>query len=62
MFNIANVRHQSIIKANPVLAEQAPFLSAIIDRALAKNVEDRYQTGAEMVRDLKQSVDVIVET
>ncbi|MBF8270455.1 MAG: Protein kinase protein [Gammaproteobacteria bacterium] len=54
MVNIANKPHLSVIEANPALAGQALCLIRIIDKALQKKVEDRYQTGAEMVQVLRE--------
>ena len=56
MANIANNPHPNVIEANPALAGLAPGLIRIIDKALQKKVEDRYQTGAEMVQDLRECV------
>ena len=49
MFRIANEPHPDI---RGVLLETPERLAKIIDRALAKNVEDRYATGAEMACEL----------
>ena len=53
MNNIAHKPHLSVIEANPALAGQAPCLVRFINKALQKKVEDRYQTGAEMVQVLR---------
>ena len=53
MYKIANERHQDVALVKPELAQQRPCLSAIIDKALQKDPEQRYQTGAEMARDLQ---------
>jgi serine/threonine-protein kinase len=45
MFVIANEPHQSV---TAVRADLPPWLDSIIDRALAKDPADRFQTGAEM--------------
>ncbi len=50
MFKIANEPHPSIREFNPQVPE---CLASIIDRALAKDVTQRYQTGAEMAADLR---------
>ncbi|MBL8490728.1 MAG: serine/threonine protein kinase, partial [Rhodocyclaceae bacterium] len=50
MFKIANEPHPDIRGVSPDLPD---CLVAIIDRALVKDAEARYQTGAEMSRDLK---------
>jgi serine/threonine-protein kinase len=51
MFKIANEPPTDILSINPNLPE---CLVTIINKALAKQVEERYQTGAEMVQALKQ--------
>jgi serine/threonine-protein kinase len=50
MFSIANEPHPPIRGINPQVPD---CLAAIIDKALAKDVERRYQNGAEMARDLR---------
>jgi serine/threonine-protein kinase len=51
MFKIANEPPTDILSINSDLPE---CLIAIINRALAKQVEERYQTGTEMAQALKQ--------
>jgi serine/threonine-protein kinase len=50
MFKIANEPHPHVREHNPQVPE---CLAAIIDRALAKDNGQRYQTGAEMAADLR---------
>ncbi len=50
MFKIANERHEDILGVRP---DVPPALAAVIDRALAKDVAQRYQDGNEMARDLR---------
>ena len=50
MFRIANEPHPDIRGLNPQVPE---CLAAIIDKAMAKNIEKRYQSGAEMAADLR---------
>ena len=50
MFKIANEPHPDIRSIRPDVPE---CLAAIIDKALAKDSDQRYQTGAEMARDLR---------
>jgi serine/threonine-protein kinase len=54
MFKIANDPHPNVIDTRPELAEIAPSVVAIIDKALVKLPEERYQTGEEMVEELKE--------
>jgi len=54
MFSIASDPHPNVIDARPELAEIAPGVVAIIDKALVKLPEERYQTGEEMAEDLKK--------
>ena len=51
MFRIANEPHTDILSIRPDLPA---CLVAIINRSLAKKVEDRYATGAEMAEALRQ--------
>jgi serine/threonine-protein kinase len=50
MFKIANEAHPDIRSIHPDLPEN---LVAIIDKALTKDPDQRYQTGAEFSRDLR---------
>ena len=51
MFHIANEPHTDILSIRPDLP---PCLVAIINRSLAKQVAERYPTGAEMAEALRQ--------
>jgi serine/threonine-protein kinase len=53
MYKIANEPHQGIFELRPDLKEQKPCIAAIIDKALQKDVSLRYQTGAEMAKDIQ---------
>jgi len=53
MFKITNEPPTDILSINPDLPE---CVVAIINKALAKQVEERYQTGAEMAQALRQCV------
>ena len=44
MFAIANEPHPNILEMNPALPE---YMKDLVDQALAKNFEERFQTGAE---------------
>jgi serine/threonine-protein kinase len=50
MFRIANEAHPDVRTYNASLPD---CLVAIIDKAMTKDVAARYQTGAEMARDLR---------
>jgi len=50
MFKIANENHASPLVVRPDLP---PEIGAIIDKALAKNFEQRYQRGSEFAKDLR---------
>ena len=50
MFKIANEDHPDILE---IKADLPPSVKQIIDRALQKIVDMRYQDGAEMAKDLK---------
>jgi serine/threonine-protein kinase len=51
MYRIANEPHTDILS---VKADLPPCLAAIIDRSLAKRIEDRYTSGAEMAEALRR--------
>jgi serine/threonine-protein kinase len=50
MFAIANTAHPQIRQIN---ASLPPWIDAIIDQALAKDFEKRFQTGAEMAEAIR---------
>jgi serine/threonine-protein kinase len=54
MYKIANDEPPDILSVRPDLARVKPCLAAIVVKALAKDLDKRYQTGAEMARDLQQ--------
>jgi serine/threonine-protein kinase len=51
MFVIANEPHQSVTELRPDLPE---YLNAIVDRALAKDPAERFQSGAEMASAMRR--------
>jgi serine/threonine-protein kinase len=51
MFKIANEPHTDILKVNPNVP---PCVVAIINKALAKKVEDRFESGAAMAEAIRQ--------
>jgi len=51
MFRIANEHPTDILSVDPKVP---PCVVAIIDRALAKKISDRYQNGAEMAEEIRQ--------
>lgn len=53
MFRIANEAHPDIRTIDPKLPD---CLVAIIDKAMTKDADARYQTGAEMARDLRACI------
>jgi serine/threonine-protein kinase len=50
MFKIANEAHPDILTVQPDLP---PEVAAVVDKALAKNIDQRYQRGNEMAADLR---------
>src|SRR5258705_3095127 len=52
MFAIANTPHPAIREYNPALPE---WIDALIERALAKDFEKRFQTGAEFAEAIRQA-------
>ena len=53
MFKIANEPAPDILTINPNLP---PAFVAFLDRAMAKNAEDRYQTGEEFAAALRATL------
>ncbi len=53
MYKIANEEEANIFDVRPELATTAPCLADIIRKSLTKDVEQRYQNGAEFAADLK---------
>ena len=51
MYRIANEPHTDILS---IKADLPPCVAAIINKALAKKVEDRYQSGSEMAETIRQ--------
>jgi len=54
MYKIANEAHTEIETLRPDLAKQRPCVSAIINKALEKDPAKRYQTGADLARDIQR--------
>jgi serine/threonine-protein kinase len=57
MYKIANEDHVSVFEAKPDLADILPCIAGIIDKALAKDPADRYQTGQEFAAAIKACID-----
>jgi serine/threonine-protein kinase len=55
MFRIANEAHADIRTINPDLPD---CVVAIIDKALTKDADVRYQTGAEFARDIRTCIGI----
>ena len=53
MFRIAKEPHVSILSLRPDLP---PCVGEIVDRALAKEIEQRYQSGQEMAEAIRKCV------
>jgi serine/threonine-protein kinase len=61
MYKIANDPAPSLLEARPELAQQMPCLAGIIDKALAKDADNRYQTGQEFALAIKACVDSVTK-
>ncbi|MDF2445803.1 MAG: serine/threonine protein kinase [Moraxellaceae bacterium] len=57
MYKIANEPHASVFDARPELADMLPCIAGVIDKALAKEADERYQTGKEFAVAIKACVD-----
>jgi serine/threonine-protein kinase len=53
MFVIANEPHPSVTTVRPELPQ---WLNTIVDRALAKDPADRYQSGGEMAAAMRAGI------
>jgi serine/threonine-protein kinase len=58
MFRIANEPHTDILTINE---DVPPCVVVIIDKALSKKKEDRYQTGQEMAEEIRQCAKLCVD-
>jgi serine/threonine-protein kinase len=58
MFRIANEPHTNILSINE---DVPPCVAAVIDKALSKKKEDRYQTGQEMAEAIRQCAKLCVD-
>lgn len=54
MFKIATEPHLDIFDRRPGLKRDMPWIAVVINRALEKDVEKRYQDAAEMAKDLRK--------
>ncbi|MEQ8234715.1 MAG: serine/threonine-protein kinase [Gammaproteobacteria bacterium] len=54
MYKIANEQPPRLEEIRPDVIKQRPCLASIIDKALEKDPDKRYQTGAEMARDIQR--------
>jgi serine/threonine-protein kinase len=59
MFKIANDPHPEVTSVRPDLSQKAPCVMPIIDKALEKDPENRYQTGHDIVADLRRCLKLI---
>lgn len=57
MFKIANDPHASVFEARPELSDALPCIASVIDKALAKDPAERYQTGQEFAAAIKTCID-----
>jgi CHASE2 domain-containing sensor protein/tRNA A-37 threonylcarbamoyl transferase component Bud32 len=57
MYKITNEPHPPIFDKRPDLESQLPCIAAVIDKALAKKPDERYQTGREFARAIKNCVE-----
>ncbi len=59
VFSIANQRHPEIIGLHKGLKRDTLEISVIMDRVIAKLAQDRYQTGEELAKDLRNCLNII---
>ena len=53
MFKIANEEHPDVLE---IKADLPPGVKIVIDKALKKDADTRYQDGAEMAKDLRACI------
>lgn len=56
MYKITSDEAPNVFDVKPELANERPCLKAILERALQKDIDARYQSGAEFARDLHTCV------
>lgn len=54
MYKIANEEPARLAELRPDVIKQRPCIASIIDKALEKDPDKRYQTGADMARDIQR--------
>ena len=59
MFRIANEAHPDILALRP---ELPPALKLVLDKALAKNADERFQSGADFANALRRCVAMLKES
>lgn len=57
MFKITNEPPPPLFSKRPELETQLPCMAAVIEKALAKSADDRYQTGREFARAIKNCIE-----
>lgn len=54
MYQIATEPHPNILETRPSIKRTMPWVSVVLNRALEKDMDKRYQRGQQMANDLKQ--------
>lgn len=53
MYKIATEPHPNILETRPGIKRTAPWVSIVLNRALEKDIDKRYQRAAQMAKDLR---------
>jgi|TARA_R110002073_G_scaffold293075_2_gene458570 CHASE2 domain-containing sensor protein/tRNA A-37 threonylcarbamoyl transferase component Bud32 len=53
MYKIATEKHPNILETRPGIKRSAPWISIVLNRALEKDIDKRYQRGQLMANDIK---------
>ncbi|MDF1820293.1 MAG: serine/threonine-protein kinase [Alcanivoracaceae bacterium] len=54
MYKIATEPHPNILETRPGIKRSAPWVSIVLNRAMEKDMDKRYQRGQQMANDIKQ--------
>jgi CHASE2 domain-containing sensor protein/tRNA A-37 threonylcarbamoyl transferase component Bud32 len=57
MYQIATEPHPDITETRPKIRKTAPWVAVVINRALEKDPEKRYQKGSDMAADIRKVLD-----
>lgn len=53
MYKIATEKHPNTLETRPGIKRSAPWISIVLNQALEKDIDTRYQRGQRMTNDIK---------